>query len=87
MEVLDAFGARNGHDVLALCKQPCQRDLTRAAILGLGEAADWLTRIRSDMIGVVVGRRAVRWALLSGTPIEAQMLGPMTRGGDDGGAR
>jgi len=48
------------------------------AALGLGEAAQWLTRIRADMIGVV-NRRAVRWALLTPTPIEAQLIGPPDR--------
>ncbi len=46
--------------------------------LGLGEAAQWLTKIRPDMVGVV-NRRAVRWAALSQTPIEAQLIGPPDR--------
>jgi type VII secretion protein EccE len=72
-------------DVLARCDVTLLQPLTpdeaalAATALSLGEAADWLTRIRSDMIGVVVGRRSVRWALLSSTPVEAQMLGPITR--------
>ena len=49
------------------------------AALGLGDAAEWLTRIRADMVGVV-NRRAVRWAVLSPTPIEAQLIGPPVRG-------
>jgi type VII secretion protein EccE len=49
------------------------------ATLGLGEAAQWLTRIRVDMVGVV-NRRAVRWAALAQTPIEAQLIGPPGRG-------
>jgi type VII secretion protein EccE len=48
------------------------------ATLGLGEAAQWLTRIRVDMVGVV-NRRAVRWAALAQTPIEAQLIGPPDR--------
>ncbi|MEV1288302.1 type VII secretion protein EccE [Micromonospora sp. NPDC049679] len=48
------------------------------ASLGLGEAAEWLTRIRDDMVGVV-NRRTVRWALLSTTPIESQLIGAPTR--------
>ncbi|MGC4818828.1 type VII secretion protein EccE [Micromonospora sp. DT63] len=47
--------------------------------LGLGGSADWLTRIRDDMVAVV-NRRALRWALLSPTPIEAQLIGPPARG-------
>lgn len=42
--------------------------------LGLGGAAEWLTRIRDDMVAVV-NRRALRWALLSPTPIESQLVG------------
>jgi type VII secretion protein EccE len=49
------------------------------AALGLGDAAQWLTRIRPDMLGLV-NRRAVRWAALAQTPIEAQLIGPPVRG-------
>ncbi|RKN48693.1 type VII secretion protein EccE [Micromonospora endolithica] len=42
--------------------------------LGLGDSAGWLTRIREDMVAVV-NRRALRWALVSPTPIEAQLVG------------
>jgi type VII secretion protein EccE len=49
------------------------------AALGLGEAAKWLTQIRTDMVGVI-NRRSVRWAVLSQTPIEAQLIGPPVRG-------
>jgi len=48
------------------------------AKLGLGEAAQWLTRIRVDMVAVI-NRRAVRWAVLAQTPIEAQLIGPPDR--------
>ncbi|GAB3948090.1 hypothetical protein GCM10027614_44500 [Micromonospora vulcania] len=47
--------------------------------LGLGGPAEWLTRIRDDMVAVV-NRRALRWALLSPTPIEAQLIGRPARG-------
>ena len=47
--------------------------------LGLGETAQWLTRIRADMLALV-NRRAVRWAALSQTPIEDQLIGAPTRG-------
>jgi type VII secretion protein EccE len=47
--------------------------------LGLGDAQDWLTRIREDMVGVV-NRRTVRWALLAATPIERQLVGTPARG-------
>jgi type VII secretion protein EccE len=46
--------------------------------LGLGEVAQWMTRIRPDMVGVV-NRRAVRWAALAETPIEGQLIGAPTR--------
>ncbi len=49
-----------------------------AGTLGLGEAQDWLTRIREDMVGVV-NRRSVRWALLSATAIERQLIGTPAR--------
>jgi ESX secretion system protein EccE len=49
------------------------------AALGLGETAQWLTRMRHDMLGLV-NRRAVRWAALAQTPIEAQLIGPPIRG-------
>jgi hypothetical protein len=48
------------------------------AALGLGGSADWLTRIRDDMVAVV-NRRALRWALLSPTPIESQLVGRPAR--------
>nr|WP_145777580.1 type VII secretion protein EccE [Micromonospora olivasterospora] len=49
------------------------------AALGLGGSADWLTRIREDMVAVV-NRRALRWVLLSPTPIESQLIGRPGRG-------
>ncbi|MET8906374.1 type VII secretion protein EccE [Micromonospora sp. NPDC004551] len=48
------------------------------AALGLGGSAEWLTRIRDDMVAVV-NRRALRWALLSPTPIESQLVGRPVR--------
>jgi type VII secretion protein EccE len=47
--------------------------------LGLGDTAQWLTRIRADMLGLV-NRRAVRWAALAQTPIEEQLIGTAVRG-------
>jgi type VII secretion protein EccE len=60
--------------------QPLRTDEAALAAdaLGLGEAADWLTRIRDDMVGVV-SRRTVRWALLSPTAIESHLIGPPAR--------
>ncbi|MFI7022917.1 type VII secretion protein EccE [Micromonospora sp. NPDC049900] len=48
--------------------------------LGLGDAAQWLARARPDMVAVV-NRRALRWALLTVTPIEAQLIGAAVRHG------
>ncbi|MEU8126259.1 type VII secretion protein EccE [Micromonospora sp. NPDC049049] len=65
---------------LALLQPLTSAEATLAgAALGLGGSAEWLTRIREDMVAVV-NRRALRWALLSPTPIEAQLVGPPTRG-------
>jgi hypothetical protein len=47
--------------------------------LGLSQLADHLPRIRPDMVGVVVGRRTLRWTLLSPTPIEQQLIGQLGR--------
>jgi type VII secretion protein EccE len=65
-------------DLLLL--QPLRADEATlvGAALGLGETAQWLTRIRPDMVGVV-NRRAVRWATLAQTPIEAHLIGEPTR--------
>jgi type VII secretion protein EccE len=46
--------------------------------LGLGGSAEWLTRIRDDMVAVV-NRRALRWALVSPTPIESHLVGRPSR--------
>ena len=58
--------------------RPDEANLVGTAI-GLGETAQWLTRIRPDMVGLI-NRRAVRWAMLAQTPIEAQLIGPPGRG-------
>jgi hypothetical protein len=65
-------------DVVVL--QPLRTDEAALAAdaLGLGEAAEWLTRIRDDMVGVV-SRRTVRWALLAPTAIESHLVGPPAR--------
>jgi hypothetical protein len=49
------------------------------AALGVSGSIEWLTRIRADMLAVVAARRTVRWALVSTTPIEQQLIGPITR--------
>lgn len=50
-----------------------------SAAFGLGDSAAWLTRIRADMIGLVVGRRTLRWALISATQLEHNLIGQPTR--------
>ncbi len=47
-------------------------------VLGLGDGHAWLTRIREDMVGLV-SRRSVRWAQLSATSIEQQVIGAVNR--------
>lgn len=72
-------------DVLARADLALLQPLTPAeatiagSALGLGDSAEWLTRIRADMVGVVLHRRTVRWALLSTTPIEQQLIGTVSR--------
>jgi type VII secretion protein EccE len=46
--------------------------------LGLDQLAANLPRVRADMVGVVVGRRTLRWTLLSATPIEQQLIGSVS---------
>lgn len=60
--------------------QPLRPDEAALAgsALGLGPSAEWLTRIRDDMVGVV-NRRTLRWAQLRATPIESQLIGPPSR--------
>jgi hypothetical protein len=57
-------------------------DPAEAALLGgalhLGDAADYLTRMRPDMIALV-DRSAVRWAALAQTQIEAALIGDARR--------
>ncbi len=48
------------------------------AALGLGAGHEWLAKIRADMVGVV-NRRAVRFAQLSPTPLEQQLIGAPER--------
>jgi hypothetical protein len=47
--------------------------------LGLNQLASHLPRVRPDMVGVIVGRRTLRWTLLSPTSIEQQLIGTITR--------
>lgn len=46
--------------------------------LGLSQLS-YLPQIRSDMVGVVIGRRTLRWTLLAQTPIEQQLIGAVGR--------
>ena len=51
--------------------------------LGLGDGREWLRRIPAGMIGAVsrpgTGRAALRWALLSPTDLERQLIGSTER--------
>jgi type VII secretion protein EccE len=58
--------------------RPDEATLVGAA-LGIGDSAQYLPRIRQDMVGVI-HRRALRWALLTPTPIELQLVGTPARG-------
>jgi hypothetical protein len=62
--------------------RPDEATLVGAA-LGLAASRDWLTRLRADMVGAVsrvgTGRSAVRWAVLSTTDIERQVIGAPER--------
>lgn len=65
---------------LALLQPLAEHEAALAAkAFGLGDSASWLTRIKGDMLGVVVSRKTVRWAQLSSTPIEHQLIGAATR--------
>ncbi|BCJ65164.1 type VII secretion protein EccE [Polymorphospora rubra] len=68
-------GALTAADLVLLQRlRPDEAALVGPA-LGLGASADWLPRIRTDMIGVV-DRPRLLWARLSPTPAEAGMTGP-----------
>ena len=51
--------------------------------LGMAEGREWLSRITGDMIGAVAhpgtGRAMLRWALLSPTELERQLIGSTQR--------
>jgi type VII secretion protein EccE len=53
------------------------------AALGLADGRDWLTRIPAGMVGAVArpgtGRATLRWALLSPTDLERQLIGSTER--------
>lgn len=78
-ELTSADVATLGHADLAVF-QPL--DSTEAALagnaLGLGPSAEWLTRMRQDMVAVV-NRRALRWARLTPSPLEMRLVGPPNR--------
>jgi len=81
--VRDDFGAADVDvasraDLLVLQPLRPEEATLLGGALGLGEVAQWMTRIRPDMVGVV-NRRAVRWAALAETPIEGQLIGAPTR--------
>lgn len=66
-------------DLVLLQPLPPEAASLIGTALGLPEAADWLPRIRPDMVAVIArtadGRRPlVRWARLTMTPTESQLL-------------
>jgi len=67
-------GALARADLAVLPPLPAESATLAGTALGLGAAAPWLTRIRSDMVALV-SRRTVRWAALSVTPTERQLAG------------
>ncbi|HEX2770995.1 MAG TPA: type VII secretion protein EccE [Micromonosporaceae bacterium] len=81
--VRDAFTAADSDAVSRadlVLLQPLRPDeaALAAPALGLGGSAEWLTRIPDNMVAVV-NRRALRWALLSTTPIESHLVGRPSR--------
>ncbi|GIJ47362.1 hypothetical protein Val02_42480 [Virgisporangium aliadipatigenens] len=62
-------------DLALLTRVGDEEAVLAGAALGLGTTADWLVRIGGDMIGAVVPREAVRWAMAVPGPIEARILG------------
>lgn len=60
-------------DLAILAPMPPEPAAIASAALGLGTAGEWLTRIAGEMVGVV-SRRTVRWALLSPTALERQLI-------------
>ncbi|MET7747462.1 type VII secretion protein EccE [Micromonospora sp. NPDC005367] len=68
----------NDADLVVL--QPLDTDeaALAGATLGLGDSAQSLTRMRDDMVAVI-NRRALRWAQVSITPIEARLVGRPSR--------
>ena len=72
------LGALSRADLVVLQPlRPAEAELVGVA-LGLGDGHAWLTRIREDMVGVV-SRRTVRWAQLSATSLEQQVIGGVAR--------
>jgi type VII secretion protein EccE len=66
-------------DVVLLPPLSAQEAGIAGNALGIGQLTSNLPRIRPDMMGVVVGRRTLRWTLLSPTPIEQQLIGSLSR--------
>ncbi|MEV0730329.1 type VII secretion protein EccE [Polymorphospora sp. NPDC050346] len=73
-------GTLAGADLVLLQRLPPDGAALVGSTLGLGTSADWLPRIRADMIGVV-SRNRLRWALLSPTSIETGLLSSIPAGG------
>ncbi len=65
-------------DLVVVQPLPPGQAALAAGALRLGAAADWLTRIRGDLVGIV-NRRTVRWVQLSATQVERQLIGSPVR--------
>lgn len=62
-------------DVVIAQRLPEAEATVVSATLGLGRSGTWLSRTSPELVGAI-SRRTVRWALLSPTPRERQLLGP-----------
>jgi type VII secretion protein EccE len=70
--------ALTGADLVILQPLGATQAALAGAALGLGGGAEWLTRIRPDMVSLVSGR-TVRWARLTVTGLEEQLIGDVAR--------
>ncbi|MGW4497973.1 hypothetical protein ACWENR_05045 [Micromonospora sp. NPDC004336] len=53
---------------------------TAASALGLASVQSWFTQLHPEMVGLIT-KGKVQWVMLSMTPTERQLIGPVARGG------
>ncbi|WP_145830791.1 hypothetical protein [Actinoplanes teichomyceticus] len=87
LTVREAFGAADvgaaiGADLLLLQALRSAEAALIGTALALGDTAQLLTRMRPGMVGVI-NRQAVRWAMLSPTPVEKVLVGDPDRSTDE----